>query len=427
MKILLVNYRYFISGGPERYLFNVKTALEDQGHTVVPFSIKNCNNENSKYEEYFVDNIGKSNEVFVDKYPKTMKTYIDLIGREFYSFKVARSLNKLIRKEKPDVCYLLVYKRALSPSVINICKKYNIPVINRISDYNTVCGAGSLYAKGQYCEKCLNNDIYCVKNKCIKSNIVFSFMRFASINLHKMLGIQKKISAYICTNQFMVNKMIEYGYSREKLHLVPTFFKEDMETKNRNKENIIDAQCINFLFIGNIDESKGIYDLLEAIGLLIKKTSNFHLYVVGGLHTEENKRVKEIITKMKITKYITFVPFMTGKDVFNYYLKCNLTVLPTRWVENLPNTLIESIYFHRPVVVPDFGSFQFTTNEDVSFKYVALSSDSLYECLLSICHNPEQIRIKSKGCEYFFENNFSEKVHMEKLFGIIGRVLNESV
>lgn len=32
MKIALVNYRYFISGGPERYLFNIKSLLEARGH-----------------------------------------------------------------------------------------------------------------------------------------------------------------------------------------------------------------------------------------------------------------------------------------------------------------------------------------------------------------------------------------------------------
>ncbi len=40
MRIALVNYRYFISGGPERYLFNIKEILERNGHEVIPFSIK---------------------------------------------------------------------------------------------------------------------------------------------------------------------------------------------------------------------------------------------------------------------------------------------------------------------------------------------------------------------------------------------------
>lgn len=44
MKIILVNYRYFISGGPERYYFNIKEILERNGHVVIPFSVKNSRN-----------------------------------------------------------------------------------------------------------------------------------------------------------------------------------------------------------------------------------------------------------------------------------------------------------------------------------------------------------------------------------------------
>ena len=31
MRILLVNYRYFVSGGPEKYMFNIKKILEENG------------------------------------------------------------------------------------------------------------------------------------------------------------------------------------------------------------------------------------------------------------------------------------------------------------------------------------------------------------------------------------------------------------
>lgn len=51
----------------------------------------------SLYSNYFVENIGKSDEVFVEKYPKTLRTYIDLVSREFYSFGVKRKLKKAYR------------------------------------------------------------------------------------------------------------------------------------------------------------------------------------------------------------------------------------------------------------------------------------------------------------------------------------------
>ena len=420
VKILIVHYRYFISGGPERYLFNLKEALEERGHQVVPFSIKNSRNEPSEYEKYFVRNIGNSDEVFVSKYPKTIRTYLDLVDREFYSFQVQRKLEKLIKEEKPDVAYILVYKRALSPSVINACKKYHLRVVNRISDYNPVCGAGSLYRNGKLCHECLRNDKYCLKYRCVKDNIIFSTMRFMSIKLHKLLRIDKKIDAYVCTNQYMKDVMKKCGYSNEKLNVIPTFFKETELKKKQRIADIVNPDKIKFLFIGNIDESKGIYDLLDAVVLLKKKTSKFHLYVVGGLHVEENERVMTLVRENSMEPFITFVPFITSDKVFEYYQKANVTVLPARWVENLPNTLIESIYFSRPVVVPDFGSFKYTTDETVAFKYKALSSRALYECLLKICKEPWLIEEKSKNCRAFFETNYSEKAHIDKLLTLLG-------
>ena len=55
MKIALVNYRYFISGGPERYYFNIKEILERNGHEVIPFSIKSSRNLPHDYDQYFLD------------------------------------------------------------------------------------------------------------------------------------------------------------------------------------------------------------------------------------------------------------------------------------------------------------------------------------------------------------------------------------
>ena len=40
MKILIKYYLYFISGGPEKYMFNIKKELEDNGHQVITFSVK---------------------------------------------------------------------------------------------------------------------------------------------------------------------------------------------------------------------------------------------------------------------------------------------------------------------------------------------------------------------------------------------------
>ena len=77
MKILLVNYRYFISGGPEKYMFNIKKMLEDNGHEVIPFSIHSNKNVKTKYSKYFVEPIGGRDATYFDE----VKKHLNLFGR----------------------------------------------------------------------------------------------------------------------------------------------------------------------------------------------------------------------------------------------------------------------------------------------------------------------------------------------------------
>ena len=70
MKIIIVNYRYFVSGGPERYLFNVMDLLQKNGHEVIPFSIKNKLNKASEYDGYFMEPVSKDDEVYFSEYKK---------------------------------------------------------------------------------------------------------------------------------------------------------------------------------------------------------------------------------------------------------------------------------------------------------------------------------------------------------------------
>ena len=65
VKICLVDYRYFVSSGPERYMFAVKTLLEARGHEVIPFSVRYRQNDPSPWERYFVPPIAGDDEIVV--------------------------------------------------------------------------------------------------------------------------------------------------------------------------------------------------------------------------------------------------------------------------------------------------------------------------------------------------------------------------
>jgi hypothetical protein len=104
MKIIIVNYRYFVSGGPERYLFNIMALLQENGHEVIPFSVKSLHNKPSEYEPFFLDPIGAGKEVYYREYDKSdIRTIMKSASRMFYSFEARKRLDRLIKNVKPDL------------------------------------------------------------------------------------------------------------------------------------------------------------------------------------------------------------------------------------------------------------------------------------------------------------------------------------
>ena len=146
MKIILVNYRYFISGGSERYLFNVKALLEKNGHTVIPFSVKHKLNSCSEYDKYFISPLGKGDLTYFSESDKTSFNQIfKFFSRMFYSFEARKKFRKLIIDTNPDLVYVLQYQNKLSPSFIGVAKKHNLPVIQRVSDFGHICANQLFY------------------------------------------------------------------------------------------------------------------------------------------------------------------------------------------------------------------------------------------------------------------------------------------
>ncbi len=109
MKICLIDYRYFVSSGPERYMFAVKRLLEERGHEVIPFSVRYRQNEPSPWERYFVSPIAGDDEVVFRQHSWSISSVRRALERAFYSREVYDALSRELRDTRPDVAYVLKF------------------------------------------------------------------------------------------------------------------------------------------------------------------------------------------------------------------------------------------------------------------------------------------------------------------------------
>ena len=105
MKVIVANYRFFVDGGPARYLFNFMAAAQKRGIEVIPFSVGNPLNEETDYARYFAR--PRADTLMYSDTRRSFKNLYGMLHAVIWNFDAAKRLKKLIRDTRPDAVYIL--------------------------------------------------------------------------------------------------------------------------------------------------------------------------------------------------------------------------------------------------------------------------------------------------------------------------------
>jgi len=348
LRIIIINYRYFISGGPERYLFNVKDLLEKNGHEVIPFSIKNKLNRPTQYENYFLEPIGED-KVYFNDYKIDLKTIFKSFSRMFYSFEAKKKLNSLIKAVNPDLIYVLHYQNKISASIFDAAAKNKIPVIHRISDFGQICSNALFFRPIQkdICERCLTGSKFnAIRYKCVQGSYLYSSIKVASLKFQEITAITKKIQSFVIPSLFTLAKLRAFGFPDRSLVHIPTFF---------NFQSISKEVKISYkpfaLYIGRIESEKGLLTLIKSF-----ENTELNLKIIGFSNTGFDQTLKDYLKDKN--HHIEFLGKKGFEEIQTYLSNCLFTVVPSEWYDNFPNVILESFAFKKCVVASNIGSLK---------------------------------------------------------------------
>lgn len=345
MRILLVNYRYFISGGPEKYMFNIKAMLEQHGHEVIPFSVHSNKNVETEYARYFVEPIGSRDATYFDECKKTPRVILQMLSRSIYSLEVEKAIQKEIREVKPDLVYVLHFVNKLSPSVLRGAKKMGLPVVLRLSDYFLLCPRFDFLYDKKPCEDCLRCGYRtCIRRRCVKGSLFTSAVRVLSMKVHKWMDIYRNVDAFVTPSEFLKKKLAANGFDESKIHCIPTF--------TTSKTQLGEPKVGSYgLYFGRISEEKGVETVVKAF----EKLPDRVVKIMGDDTTEEARRLMAYVREKNLTN-IEFLGFKAGEELEEVIKGARYTLIPSVWYDNLPNTALESFQYSKPVIASNIGS-----------------------------------------------------------------------
>lgn len=356
MRIILVNYRYFISGGPERYYFNVKELLERHGHEVIPFSVKSSRNlPAGDWERYFLDVVGDDQVYFSQQGRKRdPRVMLKSFSRMFWSGEARRKMEQLLRDTRPDLVYVMQMHNKISPSILAAARKCGVPVVHRISDFQYMCPNALFYNSATgVCEACLEGrTLQCVKQRCVMGSRVYSAIKMLAKRYHDMRHVTSMVDAFVVPSTFTLGRLERYGIPSAKLHHIPTFFNlKGSEAHEVSYEPFV-------LYVGRIERQKGLQTLVDAF-----RDTDMQLKVIGFSNDGFDSELRASTAGCRNIEWLGRLPF---EQIAPWLSRCRCTVVPSEWYDNFPNAILESFAFGKPVVATAFGSLPELVDDGVT-------------------------------------------------------------
>jgi len=335
MRILLVNKFNYPRGGAEKYFLLLKESLEKAGHQVAVFAMHHPKNQASPWKKYFVSRLSFNEGNLIDK--------LKVPGRMIYSLEAKRKFRQLLNDFQPQIIHCHNIYHQLSPSILPVAKKKKIPLIMHLHDYKLICPNYRLFTKGKFCQECLQKNNYCpsIKNNCYNSR-VHSFLAYLEMTLHhKIWQIYKNnLDLLIAPSEYMRKLILKNGWPKEKvikiINPAPTVKKYKTEEKNY------------LLYFGRLAPEKGIEDLI-----LAARDSRHQLKLVGTGPLE--KKITKEFKKEINSGQLKLTGQLSGKKLEQEIKEANAIIIPSRWPENMPLALLESLAYGKIIVASRIG------------------------------------------------------------------------
>ena len=147
MKILLINNFHYEFGGASVVYLNTARILENNGHHVIFFSIKDDNNLQTDSEKYFIDRkvqVGGNN-----------KNNAKNFSKYFYNKQASTNLDLLLKENRPDIAHIHLFYGGITSSILPVLKNNGVPIVYTAHDYRLICPAYTfLNGRGNICESC---------------------------------------------------------------------------------------------------------------------------------------------------------------------------------------------------------------------------------------------------------------------------------
>jgi len=329
MKFCLINSLYFPFnlGGAERVVQLIARGLLNCGQTVIVITSQ-ITNQQKEFEEKEGLNIYrvKPRNIYSYLEASNMPDWQRVIWHFFdlFNFITAKKIAGILKKENPDFVFTHNLK-SLSYLIPRAINHLGIKHIHTLHDYQLIDPHGSLYRQ--------NHNL---------TRLPLSLKIYSAI----CRRLFAQVDLVISPSQYVLNKHLANGFFQKTKQVVlpnPVILPE-------SSINHHSADKVRLLYLGQIEEHKGVRFLIQAFTTYHRDDFELHIVGDGSLLNE-----LRLITSDPRIKFYGRIESEKLTDIFK---QVDLTVIPSLWWDNSPTVIYESYAYQIPVLVSDAGGSQ---------------------------------------------------------------------
>jgi glycosyltransferase involved in cell wall biosynthesis len=389
MRIAIFHNRYKLPGGEDVMVDFEHRQLEKAGHEVRRFEVNNG------------DAIGDSG------FAKLRGAALTA-AQAGWSRKSMKSVLALLEDFRPDVGHVHNWFPLLSPSVYEAHRLSGIPVVQTLHNYRLFCAGGTCWDGREVCTDCVDGK----RSRAIRRGCYRNSRTQSAVWWRTMAGgwrngtFQSAVDAYLAPSKIVRDLHIEAGLPAEKIRVVPNGCDDPGVFPH-------DGQKPEAIFVGRLEEEKGIRSLIEGWRAL-----PWNLNIVGqGTLGNELKR------KYACCPQIRFHGQQPRNRVLELIRQSSIAVVPSIWYEPFGLGVIEAMAIGRPVVTAGAGAPGSLIEHGVSGVHVSESDPgSLSTACRKLLTNPHHTAHMGSEARKRYKRLYSPEAHIRKLVEVFERL-----
>jgi glycosyltransferase involved in cell wall biosynthesis len=198
------------------------------------------------------------------------------------------------------------------------------------------------------------------------------------------------------------------------------------------------GQTFNLIYLSYMIESKGYWDVLKAIRILVQEhKKNIHCVFAGAfkhsvdaeMHTNElgaAKAFHQYIVDNNLQQHITYYEGLMGEAKARAFLNANVFLLPSYFkFEGQPVSILEAMAYGAVPVVTNYRMIPNMVTNDVGLFVEPKSPEQIAEKVLFLMENPDAYATYSQACVDRFLANYTLDKYSTNMLQVIKKILGQ--